>query len=136
MYKITNIDDVVKTFNNDAELIHYVRNVAVENEDEDMSIICLDEALEYLEIYCPDLKLKAILFETTENCPHCDTEQTIHEGVQLCPNCNKPLVACSMCNASLDVNAIDYCDICVNGSKFILCEFDEETGCIIDNEGE
>jgi hypothetical protein len=136
MYKITNIDDIVKVFKTDAELTNFARRIAVENEDEDLSITCIGEAKDYFENYCPDLELEIFGFETTELCPHCDTEQIINDVVQPCPNCNEPLVACSMCNICLDVNTTETCEGCNNGGKFSLCEFDEETGCIIDNEGE
>ena len=56
-------------------------------------------------------------FESTEWCPHCDTEQTVTKIVQPCPNCGKSLVACSMC---LIVEAGLNCGECENGSKFVL----------------
>jgi hypothetical protein len=37
--------------------IHFVRQIAVENEDEDMSIISYNEAKEYIEIYCDNLEM-------------------------------------------------------------------------------
>ena len=136
MYKLTNIDDVSRILDNDAQLTHLVRQIAVENDDEELSITCIGEAKDYLTNYCPDLKLKTISFVTTELCPHCDTEQIIHEIVQPCPNCKESLVACSMCKVCVDDNCALNCDGCTNGSKFSGCDFDEETGCIIDNEGE
>ena len=41
----------------DAEFTHFMRKIAVENDDEDLSIVCVSEAKEYLEIYCDNLKL-------------------------------------------------------------------------------
>ena len=59
MYKILhNIDDEkITTLKTDAEFVHFIRNIAVENDDEDMSITCLGEAMDYLNNYCPNLTL-------------------------------------------------------------------------------
>jgi hypothetical protein len=58
MYKITNTTSGEKIFEgSEAELVHFTRNIAVENEDYDFSIICLSEAKEYIEIYCDNLEL-------------------------------------------------------------------------------
>ena len=59
MYSIVNNieNKVIANLSNDRELIHEVRNIAVENEDFDFSIICLSEAKEYLEDYCSNLDL-------------------------------------------------------------------------------
>ena len=55
---VNNIESkVIANLNSDAELIHKVRNIAVENEDFDFSIICLSEAKEYIEVYCSNLDL-------------------------------------------------------------------------------
>jgi hypothetical protein len=43
---------------NEAEFVHFMRQIAVENSDEDMSITCLSEAKDYLEVYCDNLELK------------------------------------------------------------------------------
>jgi hypothetical protein len=59
MYSIVNDleNEVIANLTSDAELIHKVRNIAVENEDFDFSIICLSEAKEYIEVYCENLDL-------------------------------------------------------------------------------
>jgi hypothetical protein len=59
MYSIVNNleNEVIANLTSDAELIHEVRNIAVENEDFDFSIICLSEAKEYIEVYCDNLEL-------------------------------------------------------------------------------
>jgi hypothetical protein len=59
MYSIVNNleNEVIANLTSDAELIHEVRNIAVENEDFDFSIICLSEAKEYIEVYCENLDL-------------------------------------------------------------------------------
>ena len=59
MYSIVNNieNKVIANLKSDAELIHEVRNIAVENEDFDFSIICLSEAKEYIEDYCSNLDL-------------------------------------------------------------------------------
>lgn len=59
MYKIFhNIDgEKTTTLNNEAEFIHFMRNIAVENGDEELSITCLSEAMDYLNNYCPNLTL-------------------------------------------------------------------------------
>lgn len=37
------------------KLVHFVREIAVENEDEELSIICFEEAKEYIDTYCDNL---------------------------------------------------------------------------------
>ena len=55
---VNNIEsEVIANLTSDAELINKVRNIAVENEDFDFSIICLSEAKEYIENYCSNLDL-------------------------------------------------------------------------------
>ena len=55
---VNNLDNkVIANISSDAELINKVRNIAVENEDFDFSIICLSEAKEYIEVYCSNLDL-------------------------------------------------------------------------------
>ena len=41
----------------ESEFVHFVREIAVENYDEELSITCLHEAKEYVEVYCDNLKL-------------------------------------------------------------------------------
>jgi hypothetical protein len=51
-----NVDgEKVSTFNTNEEFTHFMRKVAIENEDEDLSITCFGEALDYLNNYCPNL---------------------------------------------------------------------------------
>jgi hypothetical protein len=59
MYSLVNNIEgkVIANLTSDAELINKVRNIAVENEDFDFSIICLSEAKEYIEVYCDNLDL-------------------------------------------------------------------------------
>lgn len=64
MYTVTNIDNIVKTFNSDEELLAYARVIYKENEDSNpypSEIHWLPEniyqAKEYLHEYCPDLEL-------------------------------------------------------------------------------
>lgn len=59
MYKIFHSIDGEKTttLNSDAELIHFVRQIAVENDDEELSILSVGEAKDYLENYCQNLTL-------------------------------------------------------------------------------
>jgi hypothetical protein len=59
MYSLVNNleNKVIANLNSDAELIHKVRNIAVENEDNDFSIISLSDAKEYIEVYCDNLDL-------------------------------------------------------------------------------
>ena len=58
-FKIKHImdDEKVSEFKTDSEFIHFVRKVAVENEDEELSILSVGEAKDYLENYCDNLKL-------------------------------------------------------------------------------
>ena len=57
-YTVKNIDDlVIHESNTDAEFIHFIRNIAVENDDEGLRIIHYDEAESYLEVYCDNLTL-------------------------------------------------------------------------------
>lgn len=59
MFTITNTieDKVVFESNNETEFVNFMRKIANENDDEEMSISCLSEAKEYLEVYCDNLKL-------------------------------------------------------------------------------
>jgi hypothetical protein len=59
MYKIFNSVEgkFIGEFTEDKDFIHFVRNIAVENDDEDMSITCLHEAKEYIKVYCDNLEL-------------------------------------------------------------------------------
>lgn len=58
MYTIKNIIEDKIIFNgNESEFVHFVRKIAVENGDDDISITCLSEAKEYVEVYCDNLEM-------------------------------------------------------------------------------
>lgn len=58
MYQVyNNIEDKIIFTGKEKEFIHFIRKIAVENEDEELSITCLSEAKEYLEVYCENLNL-------------------------------------------------------------------------------
>jgi len=59
MYKIFhNIDsEKITTLNNDGEFVYFMRQIAIENGDENLSITCLGEAKDYLNNYCGNLTL-------------------------------------------------------------------------------
>jgi len=58
MYSIVNnIESKIINLSSDAELINKVRNIAVENEDFDFSILGISDAIEYIEDYCSNLDL-------------------------------------------------------------------------------
>jgi hypothetical protein len=58
MYKLFNkIEDKIIFEGTEAEFIHLVRLIAVENEDEELSIISIGEAKDYIENYCDNLEL-------------------------------------------------------------------------------
>lgn len=58
MYSIYNsVSDLIIFSGNENEFVKFVRLIAVENEDNDMSITCLSEAKEYVEGYCGNLEL-------------------------------------------------------------------------------
>jgi len=51
-----NVDaEKITTLNTDAEFVFFMRQIAVENNDEDLSILSIGEAKDYLENYCPNL---------------------------------------------------------------------------------
>lgn len=53
-----NIDgDKTSHFTDDASFIHFVRQIAVENEDDELSILSVGEAAHYITNYCPNLTL-------------------------------------------------------------------------------
>lgn len=53
-----NVDgEKVSTFNTEIEFIDFMKRIVIENEDFDISIISLSDALEYLENCCPNLTL-------------------------------------------------------------------------------
>ena len=55
---VNNIENkVIANLISDAELINKVRNIAVENEDFDFSILGIRDAKEYIEDYCSNLDL-------------------------------------------------------------------------------
>jgi len=59
MYKIFHNIDGEKTtiLNSDAELVHFMRKIAIENDDEELSITTKGEAVDYLLEYCENLTL-------------------------------------------------------------------------------
>jgi hypothetical protein len=59
MYVIKNTvtDMIIGKFKTDAEFTHFMRRIAVENDDAELSITCLGEAMDYLNNYCSNLKL-------------------------------------------------------------------------------
>lgn len=59
MYKIFHNIDGEKTsvFNSDSEFINFVRRVAEENEDGDTPINNVEEAKNYINVYCENLDL-------------------------------------------------------------------------------
>ena len=61
-YIVTHIidDEDTTEFLNDAELIHFTRNIAIENDDEELSITTINEATEYIISSCENLRLKQI----------------------------------------------------------------------------
>lgn len=59
MYIIKNIveDKIIVTLKTDAEFTHFMREIAIENDDENLSITCVGEAMDYLNNYCSNLTL-------------------------------------------------------------------------------
>lgn len=59
MYVIKNTvtDMIIGKFKTDAEFTHFMRRIAVENDDAELSITCLGEAMDYLNNYCDNLEL-------------------------------------------------------------------------------
>lgn len=58
MYKVyNNIEERFIFYGEEQKFINFMREIAVENEDEELSITCLSEAKEYLEVYCSNLEL-------------------------------------------------------------------------------
>ena len=67
MYIIkNNIEDKeIGSFATDSELTNFVRKIAVENDDEELSITVIGEALDYLKNYCDNLDLTTVTDEVT-----------------------------------------------------------------------
>jgi hypothetical protein len=94
MYIIThNIDNVKSTIlPTDAHLVHFVRKIAVENEDEELSITVLGEALDYLNNYCPNLTLttsdqfNSLPVNSCQSCPFAERidEEQLGDGQYIC----------------------------------------------------
>ena len=59
MYTIYNIVEDKNIIENIDEnrLTHFIRNIAVENGDEELSITCVGEAIDYVNNYCSNLTL-------------------------------------------------------------------------------
>jgi hypothetical protein len=58
MIVYNNIEDKNIFEGNESQFIDFIKKIVVENEDYDFSIIGLSDAIEYLEDYCSNLKLK------------------------------------------------------------------------------
>lgn len=56
-YIVENIDNLEQPIESDAELIDFVRRVAIENDDIDIIIVGIYDAKVYLSEFCPNLKL-------------------------------------------------------------------------------
>jgi hypothetical protein len=56
MYTLVNTinNEIIAKLNNDSEMIHKIRTIAVENGDEELSIISKGEAVDYIRDYCDD----------------------------------------------------------------------------------
>jgi len=61
MYKIFHNIDGEKTtvLHSDAGFVHFIRRIAIENDDEELSITTKGEAMDYLLEYCEGLTLLA-----------------------------------------------------------------------------
>ena len=58
MIVYNNVEDKNVFEGNESQFIDFIKKIVVENEDYDFSIIGLSDAIEYLEDYCSNLKLK------------------------------------------------------------------------------
>ena len=58
MIVYNNVEDKNIFEGNESQFIDFIKKIVVENEDYDFSIIGLSDAIEYLEDYCSNLKLK------------------------------------------------------------------------------
>lgn len=59
---------VIFSSDNDAEFVHFVRKIAVENDDEEISITCIGEAKDYIGEYCDNLRLTDMkVYHITKN---------------------------------------------------------------------
>jgi hypothetical protein len=55
-YILHNTDnEKVTILKDDANFVHFMRNISVENDDEELSITCISEAMDYFENYCSNL---------------------------------------------------------------------------------
>lgn len=59
MYNIINIleNKTILSTNSDSELINKVRNIAIENCDDDMNIDNVDDAINYINEYSSNLEI-------------------------------------------------------------------------------
>ena len=59
MYTIRNTveNKVIGSFQSEDEFTHFVKKIAIENDDEEMIITHITEATDYLETYCDNLEL-------------------------------------------------------------------------------
>jgi len=58
MIVYNNVEDKNVFEGNESQFIEFIKKIVIENEDYDFSIIGLSDAIEYLEDYCSNLKLK------------------------------------------------------------------------------
>jgi len=90
-YSIFNvIDNVDLGIFTEAEFVHRVRQIAVENDDEELSITCIGEAKDYLREYCPNLEFGKVvednvvsvnILELASELAH---ERTLGESQDIC----------------------------------------------------
>lgn len=60
MYIVTNIDGIIKRFSTDTLFLQYTRWIAKENEDSNMDINDIKDAIFYITAYCDNLNLKIL----------------------------------------------------------------------------
>jgi len=58
MIVYNNVEDKNVFEGNESQFIDFIKKIVIENEDYNFSIIGLSDAIEYLEDYCSNLKLK------------------------------------------------------------------------------
>jgi hypothetical protein len=90
MYTIIhNIDgEKITTLYSDAELVHFTRCIAIENEDHELSILSVGEAKDYLADYCPNLTLISSVLTVT-HCTNCPFALREDDGQYICSEINR-----------------------------------------------
>lgn len=59
MYSIYNkVEDKIIFKGNESKFIDFTNKIVIENEDYQMSILSVSDAIEYIEDYCDNLELK------------------------------------------------------------------------------